>query len=90
MLRTKRLVLTFDAFGTLFTPREPIAKSYADTARKYGLSGFTDDEIASAFRDAFKRQSKNAPNYGRKVGLNAGQWWLNVWYPFYERSNVSS
>lgn len=81
MLRTKRLILTFDAFGTLFTPREPIAKSYADTARKFGLSGFTDDEIASAFRDAFTCQSRNAPNYGRKVGLNAGQWWSNVWYP---------
>ena len=31
MSRHKRLVLTFDAFGTLFTPREPIGKQYVRT-----------------------------------------------------------
>ncbi len=81
MSRTKRLILTFDGFGTLFTPREPIAKSYADAARKYGLSGFTDDEIGSSFREAYKCQSNIAPNYGKRVGLNAVQWWSQVRYP---------
>lgn len=28
MYRHKPLVLTFDAFGTLFTPREPIGQQY--------------------------------------------------------------
>ena len=31
MSKYKRLVLTFDAFGTLFTPREPIGKQYVCT-----------------------------------------------------------
>ena len=31
MSRSKRLVLTFDAFGTLFTPREPIGQQYVCT-----------------------------------------------------------
>ena len=31
MSRYKRLVLTFDAFGTLFTPREPIGQQYVCT-----------------------------------------------------------
>ena len=74
----ERLILTFDAFGTLFKPREPIAKSYADTARSCGLSGFTNDQIASSFRDAFKEESRRAPNYGKKIGMAAPQWWTNV------------
>ena len=73
-----RLVLTFDAFGTLFTPREPIGQSYADTARRHGLSGFTNDQIASTFRDAFKQEQKKAPNYGKQVGMGPPQWWSNV------------
>ena len=78
MMMKERLFLTFDAFGTLFTPREPIAKSYAITARKYGLSGFTDDEIALRFREAFKQQSKFSPNYGKKTGMEPRQWWSDV------------
>ena len=31
MPRHKRLVLTFDAFGTLFTPRESIGQQYVCT-----------------------------------------------------------
>ena len=31
MSRRKPLVLTFDAFGTLFTPREPIGQQYVRT-----------------------------------------------------------
>lgn len=43
-------LLTLDAFGTLFTPREPIAKLYGDTARKYGLTGFSNDDVGASFR----------------------------------------
>ena len=48
--RGKPILLTFDAFGTLFRPREPIATLYAQGARKHGLSGFTDEEIGARFR----------------------------------------
>ena len=48
--KQRTIVLTVDAFGTLFTPREPIAKQYGDVARKHGLSGFTDEEIEKSFR----------------------------------------
>lgn len=78
MSSTRRIILTFDAFGTLFTPRESIAKSYANAARDFGLSGFTDDQIASSFRNAFKEESSKAPNYGKKVGMGATRWWSNV------------
>ena len=51
MTANKRaVVLTLDAFGTLFTPREPVAKQYGHVARKHGLSGFTDEEVGLNFR----------------------------------------
>ena len=43
-------LLTLDAFGTLFTPRAPIAKQYADAARRRGLGGFSNDDVGSSFR----------------------------------------
>lgn len=81
----RQLVLTFDAFGTLFTPREPIGQSYASTARRHGLSGFTDEQIASSFQDAFKREQNKDPIMASKSGwgpLSGGpmydlpRWWL--------------
>ena len=44
------LLLTLDAFGTLFVPREPIAKQYSDVARRYGLKGVSDKEVGLSFR----------------------------------------
>lgn len=78
----KRLVLTFDASSTLFSPREAIGKSYADTTRRHGLSGFSDDQISSSFRNAFKHETNHMPNYGKQVGMEASQWWANVWMFF--------
>jgi len=74
----RRLLLTFDAFGTLFQPRETIGKSYADLARKHGLSGFSENQIDSSFRNAFKQVAKHAPNYGKQIGMGTSQWWTNV------------
>ncbi|KAF2761264.1 haloacid dehalogenase [Pseudovirgaria hyperparasitica] len=72
------LFLAFDAFGTLFAPKEPIAKQYSDIARRHGLSGFSDEEIKSSFHTAFRRESKLHPNYGRDSGLGAQAWWENI------------
>lgn len=51
LARRTSLCLTFDAFGTLFYPRQPIATQYATVAREHGLSGFTDEEIGTRFKD---------------------------------------
>lgn len=74
----KHTLLTFDAFGTLIVPREPIARQYADAARSHGLSGFTEDDVARNFRTAFKEQSRQNPNYGKATGMGAAKWWANV------------
>lgn len=50
MMSKKNLLICFDAFGTLFTPRKPVAQQYSEVARSFGLSGFTDDEIAKSFK----------------------------------------
>ena len=71
-------MLTLDAFGTLITPREPIAKQYAEAARRHGLAGFSEEDIAKDFRVAFKNESTQNPNYGKATGLGARRWWANV------------
>lgn len=46
----KKLLITFDAFGTLFTPKEPIAKQYVDVARKHGLESLDPKRIGVSFK----------------------------------------
>jgi len=72
------LLLAFDAFGTLFAPRQPIAAQYGEVARRRGLSGFTDDELQASFRLAFKEESSKHPNYGKNVGMTAPEWWSSI------------
>jgi hypothetical protein len=74
----KNLLICFDAFGTLFTPRKPVAQQYSEVARSFGLRGFSDDDIAQSFKKAFKHESKTNPNYGKKTGMGAEKWWGNV------------
>jgi hypothetical protein len=74
----KNLLICFDAFGTLFTPRKPVAQQYSEVARSFGLGGFSDDNIAQSFKKAFKHESKTNPNYGKKTGMGAEKWWGNV------------
>ncbi|KAH8898170.1 haloacid dehalogenase [Thozetella sp. PMI_491] len=74
----RNLLLCFDAFGTLFSPKLPIFQQYGDVARQCGLAGFTDDQLQSSFRAAFKSEAKLHPNYGKSSGLGAERWWTNV------------
>jgi hypothetical protein len=74
----RNLLLCFDAFGTLFKPRLPIAKQYAAVARECGLDGFTTEQLQDAFKTAFSGELKAHPNYGRASGMGAEKWWTNV------------
>ena len=49
MSRMKSLLLTFDAFGTLFTPRRSIAKQYVEMGSKYGID-VSEDDLQQSFR----------------------------------------
>ncbi|KAJ5711745.1 hypothetical protein N7488_005901 [Penicillium malachiteum] len=79
------LLLTFDAFDTLFTPRPPVPEQYASVAHEFGLSrtAITPQKLKAAFKDTFRSQLAQYPNYGRAdvlCGKYGGprQWWEEV------------
>jgi len=72
------LLLCFDAFGTLFFPKAPIAALYGEVARRHGITAFTEEALHGSFRYAFKKAVKENPNYGKAVGMGATQWWRDV------------
>jgi len=74
----KHLLLCFDAFGTLFTPRKPIAAQYAAVSRKYGICDIREEDLHQSFKQAFKEQAKKYPNYGKAAGMKAPEWWANI------------
>lgn len=75
---TRPLLLTFDAFDTLFTPKEPIGKQYCDVARQFGLE-FKEDKVMASFKTAFKTLNKSHPNYGRgNKGWTPEKWWTTL------------
>lgn len=81
----RTLLLTFDAFGTLFYPHPPVPEQYATVAHEFGLprTAVTPDKIKAAFKDIFKAHLKQYPNYGRADVLRGRyrgprQWWEEV------------
>lgn len=90
------LLLTLDAYETLFHPRLPIATQYAQTAHSLGAFNPlpthlhpTDSDVKTAFKAAFKQEAKLRPNYGRsKPDFKGGpkQWWANVIQGSFERA----
>lgn len=46
----KNLLLCFDAFGTLFKPRHPIAQQYGEVARSLGLTQVKNEDIHQSFK----------------------------------------
>jgi putative hydrolase of the HAD superfamily len=83
--KPRTLLLTLDAFGTVFHPRRPVPEQYAEAAHAFGLprSTVTPDRLKAAFKSTFKRQSQTRPNYGREDVLRGRyggprQWWEEV------------
>ncbi|OJK02971.1 hypothetical protein ASPACDRAFT_40288 [Aspergillus aculeatus ATCC 16872] len=83
--KSRTLLLTIDAFGTIFHPRESVPQQYASAAHKFGLprSTVTPARLQSAFKAVFKAHSKAHPNYGRAQALRGEyggprQWWEEV------------
>ena len=72
------LLICFDAFGTLFRPKRPVAQQYGDVARLCGITEFTDNELQSSIQVAMRDEAKRNPNYGKATGLGATKWWTNV------------
>ncbi|KAI5788393.1 HAD-like domain-containing protein [Geopyxis carbonaria] len=76
---SRSLLVTFDAFGTLFSPRWPIAVQYAKIAKTHGIFVLP-KEVEETFKPAFKIMSEEYPNYGKNRGMDAPTWWTQVIY----------
>jgi len=74
---TRPLLLTFDAFDTIFTPKQPIAKQYCDVAQQFGLE-LDETAVMSSFKKAFKAISTSHPNYGAASNMTPEDWWTNL------------
>lgn len=77
-LPKRNLLICFDAFGTLFSPKRPVAHQYAEVASSIGPRQFTEDEVQSSFKIAFKSELKQNPNYGKATHMTPETWWTNV------------
>lgn len=83
--RCRCLLLTFDAFATLFHPRHSIPELYASVANSYSLTEtpIAPSTLQAAFKKAYKAESKAYPNYGREMVLRGEyggpkHWWSAV------------
>lgn len=83
--RRRTLLLTLDAFETLFYPHPPVPDQYAAIGHDFGLSRttVTPDKLKAAFKDVYRTQAKRYPNYGRADVLKGRyggpkQWWEDV------------
>lgn len=72
-----RLIL-FDAFDTLVTPRSAPHLQYAAVARQHGFQ-VVDNDVKSAFKQAFRATSVEHPNYGLETDIaSPDEWWRLV------------
>lgn len=74
---TRPLLLTIDAFDTIFTPKDPIPAQYAAVAARHGIKAQIAD-ISADFRAAFKQFAATHPNYGKATGLTPKRWWSSI------------
>ena len=83
--KPRNLLLTLDAFETLFHPRPSVPEQYASAAHHFGLpkTAITAERVFAAFKPVFKAQSKARPNYGRDDVIRGHyggprQWWAEI------------
>ncbi|KAK2858390.1 hypothetical protein FQN49_004776 [Arthroderma sp. PD_2] len=76
------LLLTLDAFNTLFYPRQHVALQYTQVAKAAGFlsPSISPETVQAAFKTAYKQESASRPNYGRNTPGFGGprEWWANV------------
>ncbi|GAA5974370.1 hypothetical protein JCM11641_005239 [Rhodosporidiobolus odoratus] len=80
-----------DAFGTVFSPREPVFRQYALVARQYGLQ-VEEQKVKDGFKLAFKKWAKDHPLYGKHSTppLDPRAWWIGVIEQTFQEAGVPS
>ena len=47
----RNLLICFDAFGTLFTPKRAVHLQYEEVARSLGMGPFREESVKSSFKE---------------------------------------
>lgn len=84
-----RRALTFDAFNTLFTPRQSIPDLYKLMAEIHHIRH--DSQLfKDIFPEIFKSLNKRHPNYGKNTGITYQQWWYELIDRLYPSQRTNS
>ncbi|KAJ2584123.1 hypothetical protein EV177_010103, partial [Coemansia sp. RSA 1804] len=67
-------LVTFDLFDTLYTPAEPVSRTYARPLWQHGYK-VSEETMGRAFAQAYKEIHARYPNYGFGTRLTSRQWW---------------
>lgn len=75
----KPKVISLDAFGTLYQPREPISLQYYKVAQKFGIEK-PEDEIRDEFPVVYAKLMAKYPNWGKSSSAitSSDEWWLEL------------
>ncbi|CAB4429443.1 unnamed protein product [Rhizophagus irregularis] len=77
-MASKIKLITFDAFGTLFRPKNgKIEYFYSKEIAKFGIK-LEESLIDKKFRESFRSIYKLYPNYGYDSKLSPKEWWTKV------------
>ncbi|ODV96191.1 hypothetical protein PACTADRAFT_29087, partial [Pachysolen tannophilus NRRL Y-2460] len=80
----KPSAVSFDAFGTLYTPKESIYLQYHKIAKNYNID-VPVKTINENFGKFFKELQEKYPNYGKNQDLNAEKWWGKLITQIFEK-----
>lgn len=75
----KPKVVSLDAFGTLYQPREPIPLQYYKVAQKFGIEK-SENEIRDEFPVVYAKLMAKYPNWGKSSSAitSSDAWWLEL------------
>ncbi|GMG39151.1 unnamed protein product [Ambrosiozyma monospora] len=73
----KPLLVTLDAYDTIYTPIQSIPVQYNAISSKYGIN-LSVSEIKFRFGKAFKMLFTQYPDYGKEEGISIYQFWKMV------------
>ncbi|KAM0752914.1 HAD-like protein [Meredithblackwellia eburnea MCA 4105] len=77
MTRIRKVLL--DAFGTIFSPRNPVFTQYTQVALQFGLK-LNEKQVKQAFKKAYNQWTASHPMYGKfsTPPIDPTTWWANV------------
>lgn len=74
---TPPLLLTFDAFHTLYTPAQAVPLQYHEVAKAFGYK-VSEYKISKSFPAVFKAMNSEYPGYGKAKGISVEEWWSEL------------